>query len=118
MKSVSHWRCKVNEKCEKNFYDIAYSELDSCIYKRYARFKCNNDYHKCSIGYSFFGNEYQEVIKEVGGNGMKQQYVICSRDNGTNRLVYYTGTSTFHGDVYFGNVLEAKRFDSLQEVAK
>lgn len=49
---------------------------------------------------------------------MKQQYVICSRDCGSNKLVYYTGTSTFHGDVYFGSVLEAKRFDSLQEVAK
>lgn len=49
---------------------------------------------------------------------MKQQYVICSRDNGTNRLVYYTGTTTFHGDLYYGNVLEAKRFDSLEEVAE
>lgn len=49
---------------------------------------------------------------------MKQYYVICSRDNGTNRLVYYTGTTTFHGDLYYGNVLEAKRFDSLQEVAE
>ena len=49
---------------------------------------------------------------------MKQYYVICSRDNETNRLVYYTGTTTFHGDLYYGNVLEAKRFDSLQEVAE
>ena len=49
---------------------------------------------------------------------MKHQYVICSRDNGTNRLVYYTGTTTFHGDLYYGNVLEAKRFNSLQEVAE
>lgn len=49
---------------------------------------------------------------------MKEHYVICSRDNGTNRLVYYTGTTTFHGDLYYGNVLEAKRFDSLQEVAE
>ena len=49
---------------------------------------------------------------------MKQQYVICSRDCGSNKLVYYTGTTTFHGDLYYGNVLEAKRFDSLQEVAE
>ena len=49
---------------------------------------------------------------------MKQYYVICSRDNETNRLVYYTGTTTFHGNLYYGNVLEAKRFDSLQEVAE
>lgn len=49
---------------------------------------------------------------------MKQYYVICSRDNGTNRLVYYTGTTTFHGDLYYGDVLEAKRFDSLQEIAE
>ena len=49
---------------------------------------------------------------------MKQQYVICSKDNGTGRLVYYTGTTTFYGDLYYGTVLEAKRFDSLQEVAE
>ena len=49
---------------------------------------------------------------------MKQYYVICSRDNGTNRLVYYTGKTTFHGDLYYGNVLEAKRFNSLQEVTE
>lgn len=49
---------------------------------------------------------------------MKQYYVICSRDNETNRLVYYTGTTTFHGNLYYGNVLEAKKFDSLQEVAE
>lgn len=49
---------------------------------------------------------------------MKHQFVICSRDCGTNRLVYYTGTTTFHGDLYYGTVLEAKRFDSLQEIAE
>ena len=49
---------------------------------------------------------------------MKQQYVLCSRDCGNNRLVYYTGTESFHGGSYYGNVLEAKRFDSLQEVAE
>lgn len=49
---------------------------------------------------------------------MADNYVICSRDNGSNRLVYYTGTTTFHGDLYYGNVLEAKRFKSLQEVAE
>lgn len=49
---------------------------------------------------------------------MKQQYVICSRDEGTNSLVYYTGTTTPHGSLYYGNVLEAKRFDSLEEVAE
>ncbi len=49
---------------------------------------------------------------------MKQQYVICSRDCGSNRLVYYTGTNSFHGGHYYGNILEAKRFDSLQEVAE
>lgn len=48
---------------------------------------------------------------------MKQLYVLCSRDCGTNRLVYYTGKESFHGSLYFGNVLEAKRFESLQEVA-
>lgn len=49
---------------------------------------------------------------------MKQQYVICSRDNGTNRLVYYTGTESFNGGLYYGTVLEAKRFDRLQEVVE
>ena len=49
---------------------------------------------------------------------MKQQYVICNRDNGSNRLVYYTGTTTFHGDLYYGDVLEAKRFNSLQEITE
>ena len=28
---------------------------------------------------------------------MKDQYVLCSRDNGTNKLVYYTGTTTYNG---------------------
>ena len=49
---------------------------------------------------------------------MKQFYVLCSRDGGSNRLVYYTGTTTFHGGLYYGDVLEAKRFESLQEVAE
>ena len=49
---------------------------------------------------------------------MKNYYVLCSRDNGSNRLVYYTGTESFHGGSYYGNVLEAKRFESLQEVAE
>ena len=49
---------------------------------------------------------------------MKQYYVICSRDNGTNRLVYYTGTESFYGGSYYGDVLEAKRFNNLQEVAE
>ena len=49
---------------------------------------------------------------------MKDQYVLCSRDCGSNRLVYYTGTSTYKSSLYYGNVLEAKRFDSLQEVAE
>lgn len=35
-------------------------------------------------------------------------YVLCSRDNGTNKLVYYTGEDTCHGGLYYGNVLEAK----------
>ena len=48
---------------------------------------------------------------------MEDNYVICSRDNGTNRLVYYTGRTTFYGSLYYGNVLEAKRFSSLQEIA-
>lgn len=49
---------------------------------------------------------------------MADNYVICSRDNGSNTLVYYTGTESFHGGSYYGNVLEAKRFKSLQEVAE
>ena len=49
---------------------------------------------------------------------MTDNYVICSRDNGANRLVYYTGTESFHGGLYYGDVLEAKRFNSLQEVAE
>jgi hypothetical protein len=49
---------------------------------------------------------------------MKQLYVLCSRDNGTNRLVYYTGKESFHGGLYYGDVLEAKRFDNLQEIAE
>lgn len=49
---------------------------------------------------------------------MKQYYVICNKDNGTNKLVYYAGTTTFHGDLYYGDILEAKRFESLQEVAE
>ena len=49
---------------------------------------------------------------------MKDYYVLCSRDGGSNKLVYYTGTESFHGGSYYGNVLEAKRFESLQEVAE
>lgn len=49
---------------------------------------------------------------------MADNYVICSRDNGSNKLVYYTGTTTFHGSSYYGNVLEAKRFNNLQKVAE
>lgn len=49
---------------------------------------------------------------------MKQYYVICSRDNGSNQLVYYTGTESFHGGLYYGDVLEAKRFESLQDIAE
>lgn len=49
---------------------------------------------------------------------MKHQYVICNRDNGSNCLCYYTGTETADGSLYYGTVLEAKRFDSLQEVAE
>lgn len=49
---------------------------------------------------------------------MGMRYVLCSRDCGSNSLVYYTGTESFHGGSYYGNVLEAKRFDSLQEVAE
>ena len=49
---------------------------------------------------------------------MADNYVICSRDNGSNTLVYYTGTEAFHGGSYYGNVLEAKRFKSLQEIAE
>lgn len=49
---------------------------------------------------------------------MKTYYVLCSRDNGSNRLVYYTGTESFYGGSYYGDVLEAKRFESLQEVAE
>ena len=48
---------------------------------------------------------------------MADNYVICTKDCGTNTLVYYTGTTTFHGDLYYGNVLEAKRFKSLKEIA-
>lgn len=49
---------------------------------------------------------------------MKDQYVLCSRDCGSNRLVYYTGITTYNGSLYYGDVLEAKRFNSLQEVAE
>ena len=49
---------------------------------------------------------------------MEDNYVICSRDNETNRLVYYTGTESFYGGSYYGDVLEAKRFNNLQEVAE
>lgn len=49
---------------------------------------------------------------------MKQLYVLCSRDNGTNKLVYYTGKELFHGGLYYGDVLEAKRFENLQEIAE
>ena len=49
---------------------------------------------------------------------MADNYVICSRDNESNTLVYYTGTESFHGGSYYGNVLEAKRFKSLQEIAE
>lgn len=49
---------------------------------------------------------------------MNQLYVLCSRDNGTNRLVYYTGITTYNGSLYYGDVLEAKRFNSIQEIAE
>lgn len=49
---------------------------------------------------------------------MKQLYVLCKRDSETNRLVYYTGMEAAYGGSYYGNVLEAKRFESLQEIAE
>lgn len=49
---------------------------------------------------------------------MKQLYVLCNRDNGTNRLVYYTGTESLRGGLYYGDVLEAKQFNSLREIAE
>lgn len=70
-----------------------------------------------------FGNIFDDDkgksydILEGGFSTMKQLYVLCNRDCGTNRLVYYTGKESFHGSLYFGNVLEAKKFESLQEVA-
>ena len=47
---------------------------------------------------------------------MKSFWVIANRDNGTNRLCYYTGKYTFHGDMWLGDVLEAKRFASWAEL--
>lgn len=47
---------------------------------------------------------------------MKHVYVIATQDMESHRLYYETGCTTFHGDIYMGNVLEAKRFDSLAEV--
>lgn len=47
---------------------------------------------------------------------MKGYYVIATRDHSSNRMFYETGRYTFHGDIYVGNVLEAKRFESLAEV--
>lgn len=44
-------------------------------------------------------------------------FVLCSRDCGSNRLVYYTGTETESGSLLYADVLSAKRFKSLQEVA-
>lgn len=45
-------------------------------------------------------------------------YVLCSRDNGNNRLYYYTGEEYYQGGSYYGDVLEAKRFESMQEVCE
>ena len=44
-------------------------------------------------------------------------YVLCSRDCESNKLVYYTGTYTESGSYLYGDVLSAKRFKSLQEFA-
>lgn len=46
-----------------------------------------------------------------------ENYVLCSRDGATNRLFYYTGTNSVYGGSQYGDVLEAKRFDSLESVA-
>lgn len=43
-------------------------------------------------------------------------YVIASRDCARNRLYYETGTETFHGNIYMGDILETKRFKTLEEV--
>ena len=48
---------------------------------------------------------------------MKEYYVLCSRDGASNRLSYHTGKYTQFGSIYYGDVLEAKRFDSLQAAA-
>lgn len=44
-------------------------------------------------------------------------YVLCSRDCESNKLVYYTGQESFYGGSVYSDVLSAKRFKSLQEVA-
>lgn len=49
---------------------------------------------------------------------MTNYYVLCNRDTQDNRLVYYTGSTEAHGDSYYGDVLEAKRFESLGAVAE
>lgn len=45
-------------------------------------------------------------------------YVIASLDHGSHRLCYETGTTTIYGNIYMGDVLEAKRFESIEEVCK
>ena len=48
---------------------------------------------------------------------MRDYYVLCSKDCYFNRLVYYMGANDFHGNSCYGDVLEAKRFNTLEEVA-
>lgn len=45
-------------------------------------------------------------------------YLICEHDRtfGEGRLVYYTGSYTMDGSIYMGDVLEAKRFESYEDV--
>lgn len=47
---------------------------------------------------------------------MKMYYVIATRDYATNKLCYHTGKYTPYGNIYLGDVLEAKRFNSWNDL--
>lgn len=50
-------------------------------------------------------------------NEYRENYVLCSVDAESKRLVYHTGKTTVYGSLYYGNVLEAKRFPTLADAA-
>lgn len=48
---------------------------------------------------------------------MKSYYLIATTDRGTNRLYYHTGKESPHGGEILGDVISARKFESMKDIA-